>query len=518
MKKAFFSILALSYSILAFSQKSVNEKVIIVNGGKFESIAPFTDFVTVGVYNSLTKNYKLIDTLLSQSTQGALVDGQNGFVLAEKVIAKYDFKNEVRLQTGVFNGVVPLSMATNNSILLVGNWYGRNDSCLYAYNSNTLAPLYAVAQIEKEVKSIAIVGDTAYLAQNIQGTIDQCGGFGCFEDSIGFIAMVRVSTGDFLGNVVLGDSASGLTSFYSYQNKIVGISTVSKNIVVFDIATQSTIFYPITGSVGKAISLVGNELHFLLNGKAAIFNLISNTVTSNNLSAVGFPVSIVFEPLSNQYYQSTTDYSTFGKVFVSQIASNVDSFAVGVSPEAMALYYSVDSGVLATNDFILLRPSVNDTLINVVSNDVAYNFGPLSIKWVSTPLLLGASVSIDTLGQLKYNLAPGIASTDTIRYSVCNIAGTCDTALLVIAINDGTGIDRISSAAGILYPNPFLNQLNIENPSLFTSFSIFDVVGKKVFESLEVGSSFDLSSLSSGMYMAILKSNEKTFSTRLVKQ
>jgi hypothetical protein len=518
MKKAFFSILALSYSILTFSQKSVNEKVVIVNGGRFESVSPFADYVTVGIYNPLTKNYNLIDTLLSQSAQGALVDGQNGFVLAEKVIAKYDFKSEIRLQSGTFGGVVPRSLAVGGSTLLVGNWYGRTDSCLYAYNSTTLAPLYAVAQIEKEVQSIAIVGDTAYLAQNNKGTIDQCGGFGCFNDSIGFIAMVRVSSGAFLGNVILGDSASGLTSFYSYQNKIVGVSTVSNNIVVYDISSQSATFYPNVGSVGSAIALVGNELHFLLNGKAAIFDLISKTVTSNNLSAVEYPVSVVYEPLSNQYYQSISDYSTFGKVLVSKNATNIDSFAVGISPEAMALYYSIDSGVLALDDYVLLRPSVIDTLLKVVSNDTAYSFGLLSISWVSTPLLLGASVSIDTLGQLKYTLAPGIASTDTIRYSVCNLAGSCDTATLVIAINDGTGINKISPASSHLFPNPFSNQLNIDDPSLFISFAIFNVVGKRVFESQEVESIYDLSTLPKGMYMAVLKSKEQTFSVKVIKQ
>jgi hypothetical protein len=270
MKKAFYTLSALLCSASIFAQ-SLNEKVIVVNSGLFEFALPFSDNVTVGSFNPYTKQYSVFDTINSQSAQGILVDGDNGYIIAENNIVKYNLKTETKTVSGTYLGASPRSLAISGNTLLVGNWYGQADSFLYAYNATTLLPLYAVKQIDQEAKSILVVGDTAYISQNTKGTIDQCGGFGCFDDSIGSVSLVQISTGTYLGNIVLGEVAAGINQLYKYGNKIVCVNTKANSISIFDIASQTATTTALIGRLEKGIGVFDtNKLHLVYDTKAAI--------------------------------------------------------------------------------------------------------------------------------------------------------------------------------------------------------------------------------------------------------
>jgi hypothetical protein len=311
MKKAFYTISALLCSASIFAQ-SLNEKVIVVNSGLFEFAPPFTDNVTVGSYNPYSKVYHVFDTINSQSAQNIIVDGDNGYVIAETNIVKYNLKTETKTVSGTYLGASPRSLAISGNTLMVGNWYGQVDSFLYAYNASTLLPLYTVKEIDKEVKSILVVGDTAYLAQNTKGTIDQCGGFGCFNDSIGSISLVKISTGTFLGNVVLGEVAAGISELFRYDNKIVSVNTEANSISIFDITTQTVTTTNLLGDVTKGIGIFNtNNLHLVYDAKAAIFDLTTLQITTSDLSILASPVSIAYDPMAARYFQTKTDYSSY---------------------------------------------------------------------------------------------------------------------------------------------------------------------------------------------------------------
>jgi len=479
MKKAFYTLSALLCSASIFAQ-SLNEKVIVVNSGKFEFAPPFSDNVTVGSYNPYSKVYRVFDTINSQSAQNILIDGDNGYVIAEKSIVKYNLKTETKTVSGIYLGASPRSLAISGNTLLVGNWYGQVDSFLYAYNATTLLPLYAVKQIDREAKSILVVGDTAYIAQNTKGTIDQCGGYGCFNDSIGSISLVQISTGAYLGNVVLGEVAAGINQLYLYGNKIVSVNTEANSISIFDIATQTATTTNLLGDVAKGIGVFNtNDLHLVYDSKAAIFDLTTLQITASDLSTIANPVSIVYDPVAARYFQAKTDYSSYGSL-VSNVtpSSSQDSISVGISPENIALYYSVNEAPVALNDSFLFSYQT-DTLLAVLANDTDVTFVPAKITWVSTSTVVGAVISLDSATQkIHYTPAAGLETVDEFSYSICDLAGACDTAIVYIRIVGVTSVANITAEKLNVYPNPFSDIITLAGTNNTTKVEVLDLMGR----------------------------------------
>lgn len=521
MKKAFYTLSALLCSASIFAQ-SLNEKVIVVNSGQFEFSPPFSDNVTVGSYNPYTKQYSVFDTINSQSAQGILVDGENGYVIAENSIVKYNLKTETKTVSGTYLGASPRSLAISGNTLLVGNWYGQADSFLYAYNASTLLPLYAVKQIDQEAKSILVIGDTAYIAQNTKGTIDQCGGYGCFNDSIGSISLVQISTGTYRGNVVLGEVAAGINQLYKYGNKIVCVNTEANSISIFDIATQTATTTNLLGDVTKGIGIYNtNDLHLVYDSKAATFDLTTLQITASDLSTIANPVSIAYDPVAARYFQAKTDYSSYGSL-VSNVtpSSSQDSIAVGISPENIALYYSVNEAPVALNDSFLFSYQT-DTLLDVLANDTDVTFAPAKIAWISTSTVIGAVISLDSATQkIHYTPAAGLETVDEFSYSICDIAGACDTAIVYIRIVGITAITNLATEKLNAYPNPFLDIITLEGTSSTTKVEVFDMMGRfhGNYSTNENGT-LNLATLSPAIYVLKVKySNGQNAVVRVSKQ
>ncbi len=521
MKKAFYTISALLCSASIFAQ-SLNEKVIVVNSGLFEFAPPFTDNVTVGSYNPYSKVYHVFDTINSQSAQNIIVDGDNGYVIAETNIVKYNLKTETKTVSGTYLGASPRSLAISGNTLMVGNWYGQVDSFLYAYNASTLLPLYTVKEIDKEVKSILVVGDTAYLAQNTKGTIDQCGGFGCFNDSIGSISLVKISTGTFLGNVVLGEVAAGISELFRYDNKIVSVNTEANSISIFDITTQTVTTTNLLGDVTKGIGIFNtNNLHLVYDAKAAIFDLTTLQITTSDLSILASPVSIAYDPMAARYFQTKTDYSSYGSL-VSNISpsSSQDSISVGISPEHIALFYSVNEAPIALNDSFLFTYQT-DTLLAVLANDSDATFAPVKIAWVSASTVIGAVISLDSTTQkIHYIPAAGIETVDEFSYAICDLAGACDTALVQIRIVGVTSVDNIASEKLKVYPNPFTDLITLVGTNNTTKVEVFDLMGRSYGKyNINENGTLNLTTLSPAVYvLKVHYSNGQDSVVRVSKQ
>jgi hypothetical protein len=505
---------------LLFAQtfaQSANEKVIVVNSGKFEFAQPFDDYVTVGVYNPFTKQYKTIDTIASQSAQGVLVDGKSGFVISENVITKYDFKTEQRIQTGTFHGVSPKSLAVSNNKLLIGNWYGKTDSSLYIYNATTLALEHVVAEITKEVKAILIIGDTAFVAQNISGTIDNCAPYGCYNDTIGQISLVRVSTGAFIGTVSLETESAGINSIFKHGNSILTVNAQANSISKYNPANNTFTNHAISGDLEKGIVIVNNELYVNIDGNIGIFNVQSNQVTSSNLTPIDYPTATVYDHIHGKFYQSVTDYSSYGSLIASKQNIVLDSAKVGISPEALGLYYTENNKPVATDDFVLVRYD-KDTLIDVLANDIDSNFAPLSVTYLSAHLIFGAEVSVDSAtGKVHYIPALGVEANDEITYIVCDVAQLCDTAKIFIQVAGVTAINESSFENIALYPNPFNSNINFEGINENAVISVLNINGA-VMLNAKGTKSINTEQLASGIYFIRVEQNSVFKISKMIKE
>jgi hypothetical protein len=518
MKKGLQTIASVLLAGMLHAQ-TVNEKLIVVNGGKFESSAPYQDSVSVASYNVFTKHYNVFDVIPSQSVQALLVNGQTAYVAAEKQLVKYDLKSETKLASGIYNGASPHALALSGNKLLVGNWYGQADSFLYAYDATSFALQYVVPQITKDVKSILTVGDTAYLAQNVLGTIDNCGGFGCFDDSIGQIALVRISTGAYISTITLGESAAGVNDLYLKGNKIITVNTQANSITTYDIAAQSYTTVAVAGTLGRGVALVNDTLFLEINGLQSIYNLTTNSVVGTNLAGVSNAAKTVYDPIQKAYFQSTTDYSTKGMVFRSSAVIITDSVKVGIAPEQMGLYYTTNDAPLAVDNYLMVKYD-NDTLVNVLANDTDFTLTPLKVSLIGTPKIFGATATVDSATQsVWYVPAIGIVSKDTLTYAVCDQAGLCDTAFVFIEVQSPTGVGAIDAFVPAVYPNPFTTLLVLDGIQNEATINVMDMGGRILMErNVQGNCQLDVALLPAGIYMLRIQQANGMSVSRVVKQ
>lgn len=514
MKKGLQTIAAI-FTAGTLSAQIVNEKVIVVNSGAFEVSPPFADYVTVGAYNTYTGSYAVFDTIQRQSAQVLLVNDSLAYVGAENSLTAYNLKTETRIASGLYRGASPHSLAVSGSTLLAGNWYGQPDSFLTAYDATTLAFQYAVPEITLDVRSILAVGDTAYLAQNILGTVDVCGGWGCFNDSIGQLSLVRISTGEYLGAIILGENAAGVENLFLNGNKIVSVNSFAGSVTEFDIATQTFVTTAIAGTVGKGLALRNGILYLELNGKPAKYNLNSHNVVATDLGNIAYATTSAVDALTDNFYQTTTDYSTYGKLYRSAVGV-FDSVSVGISSEKIGLYY-VNNLAPEAADFSISFPYSSDTIFALPISDET--LVPLTATILSGPQVFGATATIDGATKtLHYISAVGIASNDSIEYQVCDLAGLCDTAKVFLSVGI-TGIDDEQLSAVSVYPNPFSSQIFISGIEQKTEVQLFDMRGALLNEiTLHVDGALNFANLSKGVYLLHLQSGKASSNIRIVKQ
>ena len=108
------------------------------------------------------------------------------------------------------------------------------------------------------------------------------------------------------------------------------------------------------------------------------------------------------------------------------------------------------------------------------------------------------------------------------RVIVFNAQGCSDTSAVVSVTH--VGIQNIQTSEVRIYPNPTENILHIEADGLHnnTTLILIDAIGRNVYESNIAGNSvreaLDISSLASGMYILMLKDQDKVYvSRRIVK-
>ena len=323
-------------------------QLIVANGGEFEFMPPFVDYVTLGkcdINLGETCNYTIFDTVFTQSVQDSWqIDNGNYYVAAENKLLAYDPE---------FNRIgevdFPESFGSFKDIYAVGNqvfagkWYGPDVPFLYVYQDD-LTFKYPIEEIEKEVKDLIVKNDIVYVAQNIQGTIDACPPYGCYTDSLGYIAKVDALTGSFLGNIDLGASGAGTNYLYADEVYLYSLNLVAETISYYRFSDEEVNHYPLTG-LRRGIDLHEGLLYYLIDGEVNAYNVASQQIEETNLvpGISGLVSEAVFDSVHHRIFIAETDYSTYGKIRIGQSGTLLDSIDVGISPEALTIRYEYES-------------------------------------------------------------------------------------------------------------------------------------------------------------------------------
>ncbi|MBK8659824.1 MAG: DUF4465 domain-containing protein [Bacteroidetes bacterium] len=203
------------------------------------------------------------------------------------------------------------------------------------------------------------------------------------------------------------------------------------------------------------------------------------------------------------------------------LLTSSDTGAFGMNTPA---YFALDdfttadlanTAPVANNDEVSVSYNT-DTLVDVISNDLDFTATPFTVRWVSGPEIPGAVASLQN-GKILYQPAPGILAVDTVTYSVCDAAGECDTAQLLVRVGGINSVNDNALFQAIVYPNPFSEFLQIR---LDTDAQVLlqDMNGSLVLET-KMGRSFEMNTgeLPSGIYFLHITAGSESLVKKLVK-
>lgn len=506
-----------------FAQKYVKQ-IVVANGGLFEFMPPFVDNSTVGVYDPYTDIYQVIDTIQTQSVQDLVVADGVAYVAAQDRIVKYDLDTYQRLDTLAYANV--RSITLSGDLMIVGKFFGTG-AFLDVYNRNTFAFEFSIPEVTSTVLGAAVIGDSLYVPYNEKGTVDQCPPFGCFNDTIGRIAVIHIPTESFVRDINLDTIGSGAGQIFQKGNEIYVVSNQYGVLTTYNNQTGTRTTQQLGISGGYTLS--GDSLIAAFQGGSTvgIYNVDTQTVTNNGWIVDNY-LDGDYDWINNRFYGTKSDFFSFGSThIINEQGMEVDSFATAISPEGLAIDFRTGNAAPIARRDSFFTEQENPVVIDVQANDFDFNqqdelttsvFSDAS--WGNTNVLNGDS--IEYLSFLTYE------GLDSLRYVVCDngTPSLCDTNWVILVVDNNVGIAEEQATKPVIetFPNPTNEQLNVRFSTSFGgTLQLTDLQGRVLYTDQIVGDKgsvlrVDVRSMATGVYLLQLSNEEIQVQQKWVKQ
>lgn len=398
MKKIYkLASLACLGMVLTSQSIQAQTQVIIANGGKFETSAPFADRATVGSYNLSTGTYTIFDTIHVESINGTVIENEHAYVGANDTLVKYDIDNYTRLATAQIPGMKDIQLSGGMLFVSFYNYLGA--PLVKSVNKTTLAPEYSFNDLEENAGGVVVLNDSIYIASNVPGTIDAWPPYQIFTDTLGVISVFNANTGAFVRKIQLGTVAAGINQLVAYNNNIHAVCKVSGNVIEYNTTTGVTV----TASV-SATGLVDSYSNILIIETAT--GLDKYDMDTKALLNQGFTTSSIaeaYDHMNDEYYFTQTDFATFGKTFIHDVAGvAIDSFDVNLSPQGIAIDFrspvTINEIVEETTNFTIYPNPARESISIQLSNKAN------SLQVIDVAGRVVISISNLAIGKHKLNL------------------------------------------------------------------------------------------------------------------
>lgn len=243
--------------------------------------------------------------------------------------------------------------------------------------------------------------------------------------------------------------------------------------------------------------------------------------------------SIEFYLADYRFANNTQDYIVKSwQWFNLQPLGNVDSVAFYLSSSDTGMfgmntpaYFVIDNfnhntsnvAPIAANDEYFITYA-QDTAFAVLSNDFDTTAAPLTVAITAGPLIPGAVASVGNDNRIYYTPATGISANDTIDYRICDDAGLCANARVIVRVYGITGVEETATATSKVYPNPFTDVLNIQSNQSLQKAELFNAAGQLVRSvDLQFANTINTGELTNGVYFLKLTGNGNTYTQRVIK-
>lgn len=320
------------------------QKLIVVNGGLFGGGSP----TNLGYYDVGSQQFTSLDTLGTSAAQDAFIeDNRYLYVAASDSIFKYDLVTGNRLVANAFGGWSAIKLALYQDYLLVGNWYSMSDGNLRIFNKNSFAFVDSIPEIVRGATDIVVVGDTAYIAQNINDFTTN------FTDSLGYLSVVDLSTMTWLRNDTLAANGEDLGRlWWNGDEHLYALNSVSNTIATYHIPTRQHSLVP--AGVDLQLSYYGNTIfahnaawYIPFNGGIGSYSIpnalpttiVPDIVPLGNYEGFGWAMDTLLNQnifISRVFYSNQANNSG---IYYGLNGDSLGVFPVGASPEVLCIWY-----------------------------------------------------------------------------------------------------------------------------------------------------------------------------------
>jgi hypothetical protein len=332
-------------------------QVIVVNSGKFESVPPYIDYVTVQSYNPTSQSTNVFNTILTQSAQDVVIKGNMAYVAAQDSIIMYNIDNYQRVAAISDSGLSKL-LIFNDKLIVTKKWPVTR-FYVEVLNATNLALLARVQGISGDCSGATFSKDTIYVAVN-EG----------YTGTEGKMACIGSSTWTLGREINFGTQAKGIWDMYTYGGNVFSVnktpsgSTAIGSITVYNLFSLTYSTKVFNAIIGDGCGIRNNLLYFKYNGGIASFNM--DTQTIENTHVVSAPMSSNVQINSgeidylegNLYLQYGNRPPTFGIGIVvsSATGDSLTSYPTGINAESVAIDYRTPVGIHTQAQEI---PSIN---------------------------------------------------------------------------------------------------------------------------------------------------------------
>lgn len=370
MKKMLL-VFGLGLTTFAQAQSYVNQ-AIILNEGYFDyTNNVIVEPVTIGSYNPATQVYSIVDTLENMRFGSDIViSGNYYYIAADTKILKMDLNTHQEVASVSCPGVRNLGIYQNKLVATRGEYETTFDSYLHIYDASNLTLIQAIDTIvgpKWAAQNIVMDGSSAYIAVN--------NGYewGNEKGIVGKLDLVTLAYGNEIDLGPDGKNPDNLMKsgdfLYTVNNKDWSGASVSKISLLNTSASTVNLASASTGCGTSA--LIEEHIVYQVLGETTLNEF--DYAGMNNVGPVA-GISMNFyelagEEVNNYLYASTTDFVTFGKVYVYDSNNDeVTNFNVGVSPGTIVFDIRSSVGIVELENVFEVFPNPASTELNIASN------------------------------------------------------------------------------------------------------------------------------------------------------
>lgn len=473
------------------AQDGINQ-VVVVNSGQFGNP---TERSNIAVFDPFGMSYQVIDSFPVNSIQDLVIEGDHAYVAAQDFIYKYDLDTYERVAEVAFPGVSAHQLEIYEDRIFATNYFAQTSDNLYVLRKSDLAVLDTIHEIASPGGTMTIVANRLYISQNLLGSTDACPPFGCFNDTLGYLAAVDLETNTWVEDIALNNNGSECGRLFSTGFSVYTLNEVANTVTAYQVtsgvsitedpdAEINTSRYRTEGAVigGGIVSLFDGGIGRLVPELTSVQSIIDTPVTA-----------FAFDVVNGNFYITATDFFSFNSGYaVDEQGNHLFDFPVGIAPEAIGIQYNTQP---VGTDF---ESESTDTIL-IDLNDIASDLDGDSVFATGLENApLNGIVTFLPGGIIQYrSFSPGTA--DEFRVVVCDDKLNPLCSFVQVTINPASAIVEFEDPSIRVFPNPATEYLTITSKDGRGNTQLFDLAGALVLSSSS--SILDVRSLQPGMYI-----------------